>query len=114
MRLAKYNVAYHDLKNFKIVEGRVEDRFIDTINEEESERRIAMIDPPRAGLSPSALELLANAKGVDQMLYLSCNPKTLARDLGGFVDNDWNIEKIIPFDFFPKTGHLETLVLLKK
>ncbi|MBU1996983.1 MAG: hypothetical protein KKD07_09400 [Candidatus Omnitrophica bacterium] len=114
LRLAKYNVEYHDLKNFKIIEGRVEDHFLDMVNEEENGKRVAMIDPPRAGLSQSALDLLVSAKGIGWMLYLSCNPKTLARDLGRFVANNWNIEKIIPFDFFPKTAHLETLVLLKK
>ena len=114
LRLAKYNVEYHGLKNFNIIEGRVEDHFLDIVDQEQNKEQIAMIDAPRAGLSQGALELLVNAKGIGWILYLSCNPKSLARDLRGFVDNNWNIEKIIPFDFFPKTVHLETLALLKK
>jgi 23S rRNA (uracil1939-C5)-methyltransferase len=46
-------------------------------------------------------------------LYLSCHPESLMRDLKIFIQADWEICKVIPFDFFPKTQHIETLVLLK-
>ncbi|MBF0521711.1 MAG: hypothetical protein HQL24_01500 [Candidatus Omnitrophica bacterium] len=78
----------------------------------DTEDLVAMIDPPRAGLSPSALDFLTKTKMFQSVLYLSCHPESLARDLVSFVEQKWKIVKIIPFDFFPKTRHLETLVVM--
>ena len=76
--------------------------------------KVAMVDPPRAGLSGESCRLLTGMRELDHMIYLSCNPESLVRDLDQFVKQGWNIQKIIPFDFFPKTRHLEVLVLLEK
>ena len=72
-----------------------------------------MIDPPRMGLSREVVNALVRAKNLESLLYLSCHPESLLRDLMFFIEEGWKIEKIVPFDFFPKTEHLETLVLLK-
>ncbi|MEW5894830.1 MAG: hypothetical protein AB1650_03575 [Candidatus Omnitrophota bacterium] len=45
---------------------------------------------------------------------MSCNPQTLVHDLKEFVQNGWQLVSAVPFDFFPKTRHLETLVVLKR
>ena len=74
--------------------------------------RVAVVDPPRAGLSDHALALLTSAKEFSRILYLSCHPQALVRDLKEFLQKGWRIERVIPFDFFPRTKHLETLVLL--
>lgn len=114
VRLAHYNVAYNRLQNFEIAAGRVEDVLPALLGKnKEAAHQAAMVDPPRAGLSPSALSLLPAAYSFHHILYLSCNPEALGRDLSAFVQADWRIEKIIPFDFFPRTGHLETLALLR-
>lgn len=113
VRLACYNAVYHRLTNVKIVEGKVEDRLPLLLKEGGSSRGVAMADPPRAGLSDGALRLLAAANAFSHILYLSCNPAALAHDLHGFIDGGWQVEKIIPFDFFPRTKHLEVLALLK-
>lgn len=113
VKLARFNVDYHQLDNLDIFEGQVEEHFYRLIAENADCEAVAMIDPPRSGLSESALQLMVNAKGLRTILYLSCNPEALARDLKGFMENDWEIQTIIPFDFFPKTKHLETLVVLK-
>lgn len=112
IRLAKYNVEFNKLPDFEIIEGKVEAELPFLLNEARESTKIAMIDPPRAGLSPGALELLKGAKNLDHILYLSCNPEALARDLCGFQAAGWRTERIMPFDFFPRTKHLETLVLL--
>jgi len=113
LKLARYNAEFNKLNNFEILDGRVEGVLPDLLKGEASGTSVAMIDPPRAGLSEHACHLLAGMQELDYILYLSCNPESLARDLDGFVKQGWEIQRVIPFDFFPKTKHLETLVLLK-
>ncbi|MBR4435809.1 MAG: 23S rRNA (uracil(1939)-C(5))-methyltransferase RlmD [Clostridia bacterium] len=81
-----------------------------------SGRRISklLIDPPRQGVQRSALDAIIHS-GVSRIVYVSCNPATLARDCkilaneGGYM-----IECVKPFDMFPQTGHVETVVLLSR
>jgi len=110
-RLAAYNIRYHHLKNFTIIEGKIEDH-LDRLSDGSSLRRVALIDPPRAGLSAKAAQYLAQKKIFNALFYLSCHPKSLVRDLAVFINNGWAIKTIIPFDFFPRTKHMETLALL--
>ena len=74
---------------------------------------LVVLDPPRAGLSPKALKHVL-ALGAPAVACVSCNPSALARDLGPFMAARYRVETIAPFDFFPHTPHLETLVVLKK
>ncbi|MDP8213336.1 MAG: RsmD family RNA methyltransferase [Candidatus Zapsychrus exili] len=113
LKLARYNINYHNINNINIIEGRVEDRLENILNSDASALNVVMIDPPRAGLSQSVRDALESHKNLDYMMYLSCNPDALARDLADLCSVTWEIKEIIPFDFFPKTRHLETLVLLK-
>ena len=112
-RLAQYNVAYHKFQNFEIIPEKVEDRISLLTQGTEDREVVAMIDPPRAGLSQDVVDVLAQAKGIKNLLYLSCHPESLVRDLFHLTKSIWQITKIIPFDFFPKTRHLETLVVLQ-
>ncbi len=112
VKLARYNVKYHDFAHIEIRSGRVEEE-LPFISVEEGVRPIAMIDPPRQGLSQQVAESLSREKRLESLLYLSCHPESLARDLKIFVGQQWKIVKVAPFDFFPRTQHLETLVLLK-
>ena len=73
---------------------------------------ILILDPPRGGMSKDALKPILKLHP-QKIVYISCNPSTLARDLKGFRENGYTIEKIAPFDFFPHTSHLETLVYLR-
>jgi len=110
-RLARFNTGFHKLEQkIEIVTGKVEDELPLLLAPLQSQKSVAMIDPPRKGLLPSALEALLDFSGT--LLYLSCQPKSLVRDLKAFVQKGWTVEKVIPFDFFPKTVHLETLVKL--
>ena len=111
--LARYNLDHHRLGHVEIIPGRMEETLPSLLAQQENDLpKVAIIDPPRAGLSPLALETLIRAKIFNELFYLSCNPQTLARDLAGFTAAGWAIRKIMPFDFFPKTRHLEILVLL--
>lgn len=71
-----------------------------------------LVDPPRKGLEAAVTQALCQ-QPVGQLLYLSCDPATLARDLGLLCSNaGYRVERVQPLDFFPNTSHVETLVVL--
>jgi len=71
---------------------------------------LVVLDPPRSGLHPRTKEALSDSR-VPYIVYISCNPSTLARDLEG-LDN-YRVLKATPFDFFPHTFHVETCTVLE-
>lgn len=74
---------------------------------------IIVVDPPRAGLSPKLISLICASK-IQGMVYVSCNPKTLVRDLELFRDSGFIIENVQPVDMFPHTFHMENVVGLRR
>jgi 23S rRNA (uracil1939-C5)-methyltransferase len=74
---------------------------------------IAVLDPPRGGAA-RAVAALASRRGLRRVVYVSCNPATLARDVRVFVDAGWRIECARPFDLFPHTGHAEVVCVLAR
>jgi len=74
---------------------------------------VVILDPPRAGLAPRALEALDKSK-VKQIIYVSCDPTTLARDCRNLVEKGYRLESIQPFDLFPQTYHVETVVWISR
>jgi 23S rRNA (uracil1939-C5)-methyltransferase len=78
---------------------------------ESDEYDAVLMDPPRTGLSPESLRGLL-ALNVPRLFYLSCDPATLARDLGKFCAGGYRIVRLQAFDMFPQTSHIETLVEL--
>jgi len=71
-----------------------------------------LVDPPRKGLSPEALEAIQQGKP-ERIAYISCNPSTLCRDLAELcAEQAYRLESIQPVDFFPQTSHVECLALL--
>ena len=72
-----------------------------------------VVDPPRAGLHRMALQALLE-HGPDFIVYVSCNPSTLARDAKRMLAADYRIEKTILVDMFPQTYHIESIMLFKK
>lgn len=114
IRCARYNRSYHRIGNMEILEGRMEDVFSDLPVQADGARSVALVDPPRAGLSESVCGMLNGPTSLQTLVYLSCHPQTLVRDLGILTEGGWRAERIIPFDFFPKTRHVETLVLLQR
>jgi 23S rRNA (uracil1939-C5)-methyltransferase len=74
---------------------------------------VVLLDPPRAGVAPEALDPLA-ALRAPKILYLSCEPSTLARDLAGLFSRGYVVRSIDLFDMFPQTYHIESLVVLEQ
>jgi 23S rRNA (uracil1939-C5)-methyltransferase len=74
---------------------------------------LIVVDPPRGGISDEGLKLMVGLRA-PKILYVSCNPATLARDLKVLGSHSYKTERIIPFDLFPHTSHMETAVLLTR
>ena len=92
--------------------GRVEDLVAGSEGANALRRaQIAFLDPPRRGSDEATLGAIADA-GVPNVWYLSCDPATLARDLKFLASKGYRFGVVQPFDMFPQTGHIETLVTL--
>jgi 23S rRNA (uracil1939-C5)-methyltransferase len=74
---------------------------------------VVVADPPRAGFHPKALHALATL-GARRIVYVSCNPTTLARDLGELVRGGYRLEWVQPVDMFPHTPHIEAVARLER
>lgn len=72
-----------------------------------------VLDPPRAGLKPQVIDALANS-APERIVYVSCDPATLARDVKRFIAHGYQLESARPVDMFPQTGSIETVVLLRR
>ena len=76
------------------------------------EADLISLDPPRAGLSPEALEVVVNASA-PKILYVSCDPATWARDVARLNRGGYKLTHVQPWDFYPQTSHVEVLSLLE-
>ena len=74
---------------------------------------VVVADPPRAGFHPKALQALLRL-GPERIVYVSCNPATLARDVGELVQSDYRLRWVQPVDMFPHTPHIEAIARLDK
>jgi 23S rRNA (uracil1939-C5)-methyltransferase len=74
---------------------------------------LVLVDPPRAGLGKEICALLAGT-GAPSIVYISCDPATLARDLQSLLQNAYSVEQIHLVDLFPQTFHIETVTVLKR
>ena len=74
---------------------------------------VVVADPPRAGFHPKALSALA-ALAPERIVYVSCNPSTLARDVGDLVRQGYRLEWVQPVDMFPQTPHIEAVARLRR
>ena len=109
VKAANENAELNGLHNCKFNAGDV----LTTIDGLEEKPDLIILDPPRDGINPKALAKLV-AYGVDNIIYVSCKPSSLARDLEYMMGNGYVPVRICPIDQFPQTGHVETVVSLYK
>ena len=74
---------------------------------------IVILDPPRAGCDERLIKFVSGLNP-KRIVYISCNPKTLARDVATFRNFGYNTDTVYPFDLFPMTGHVESVVRLER
>jgi 23S rRNA (uracil1939-C5)-methyltransferase len=110
---AEENAALNGLQNWvRFRAGRVEDIVrMQEARDAMREAEIVFLDPPRKGSDEVTLRAIVEAKA-PYVWYLSCDPATLARDLKFLAANGYRLGIVQPFDMFPQTGHVETLVTL--
>ena len=73
----------------------------------------AVVNPPRSGLAEETVLFLLSHKKIQHVMYISCNPATLARDVA-LMQREYAVQHIYVFDMFPHTPHCETLVVLER
>ena len=103
---ATANAEINGASNCRFVLASVENYFKE--NAESQAIDLMVLDPPRAGCHPHAIKGILKIKP-QKIIYISCNPTTLARDLKGLCENDYQLDKIIPVDLFPHTFHIESI-----
>ncbi len=98
-----------------IYRGKCSDRIPqlnDFAREHADKKRLLYVNPPRTGIEKEVLQWIYTAYRPERMAYLSCSAGTLARDLDVLCNEVFVVKRIIPFDFFPRTIHVECLALL--
>ena len=104
---AKENAELNGLDNCEFIAGDV----LKVIDDIKDKPDMIILDPPRDGINPKALQKIIDF-GVDKMVYISCKPTSLARDLEVLQQQGYKVEKASAVDMFPGTVHVETVVLL--
>lgn len=109
VKAARENAKQNGLENCKFIAGDVF-KVLESITEKPD---VIVVDPPRVGIHPKALQKILNY-GVKQIVYISCNPKTLAENLEMVRFSGYEVKKGKIFDNFPHTKHTECVCLLEK
>lgn len=106
---AKENAKENHLSNCRFIAGDV----LKVLDDIEEKPDFIILDPPRDGVHPKALKKILNY-GVESMIYISCKPTSLARDLPEFFEAGYEVKKICGVDMFPSTANCEVVCLLSK
>lgn len=107
VQAARQNAEMNGLHNCEFIAGDV----LKVIDEIDEKPDYIVLDPPRDGIHPKALQKIINFQ-VDRLVYISCKPTSLARDLEVLLEGGYRMERVVAVDQFPGTGHVETIVRL--
>jgi 23S rRNA (uracil1939-C5)-methyltransferase len=108
---AGYNLRANECSRARLMQAQVEQAL--PALAKEGPWDLVLLDPPRQGCSRRVLDDLA-AMGIPRLIYVSCDPSTLARDLGLLVKSGYRCLGIQPVDLFPQTFHLEAVASLRR
>ncbi len=106
---ARENAELNGLKNCTFIAGDVSKK----LKEIKEMPDVVIVDPPRSGINPKALEDIVKFNP-QKVVYVSCNPESLARDLKIFSEGGYKVDKVKCVDMFPYTYHVETVVLIER
>jgi len=111
VKLAKHNAGINSVKNIVFQNASSEDA-VTILNDEHESFDLVVLDPPREG-AKEVIDGLVELSP-EKMIYVSCDPATLARDLKKLSKSGYKVVKVRPFDMFPQTFHIESVTLLAK
>ncbi|MDK6689308.1 MULTISPECIES: 23S rRNA (uracil(1939)-C(5))-methyltransferase RlmD [Aerococcus] len=109
---ARENAQINGLNNVTFKAGKAEE-VIQNWVQAGLKPDVVVVDPPRKGLAEDFIQSVLEVQP-EKIVYVSCNPATLARDLAKFVDQGYQLGKVQPVDMFPQTHHVECVVLIEK
>ena len=108
---AKYNAKINNIDNIDFYCGDLKDVLNSKLMNDMDKPNIIIVDPPRPGLNPKALKNVIKLKS-KKIIYVSCNPTTMARDIEILSDENYSITDLQPIDMFPHTPHIECISTL--
>ncbi len=111
VEIAKNNAQHNSIHNVEFYQANLEQEFSDQVWAEEKFNKV-LLDPARAGAS-GIIEQLGYL-GAERVVYVSCNPATLARDSQSLLEQGYQLKKLGMLDMFPHTSHLESMALFVK
>ena len=109
---AKYNAEANGIDNATFICGDAA-AAAEALRADGVAPTVVLVDPPRKGLAPELIDTI-NEFAPKRVVYVSCDPATLARDCARFHELGYTVERVTPFDMFPRTSHVENVVLLRK
>lgn len=109
---ARYNLRQHGAQNAKVVAANVGKVFEKTVGEL-SESSILIVDPPRSGIGRELKRSIVKSN-IKRLIYISCSPDTLGRDLNMFHNNGFKLKFARMINMFPRTSHFETFTYLTR
>ena len=113
IQAARRNASRRGVVNGEFVPGRTEDLLASLLHRFEGGKTTLILDPPRTGCPPESLDLIRSV-GPAQVIYVSCHPATLARDLNILcADGVFELMRVTPLDMFPQTQHVECVADLR-
>ena len=108
---AKENAEMNEIRNVEFLAGEAE-KVVPKMYAKGTKADVVFVDPPRKGCDEKLLNTIIDMKA-KKVVYISCNPATLARDLKTLTENGYEIKEVQPVDMFPQTSHVENVVLLE-
>ncbi|MCA9765802.1 MAG: 23S rRNA (uracil(1939)-C(5))-methyltransferase RlmD [Carnobacterium sp.] len=109
---ARANAALNNVENVTFEAGLAEEVMVEW-SKQGRKADLVVVDPPRKGLEEAFIDAVIEIAPA-KMIYVSCNPATLARDVALLIEGGYTAEKIQPVDLFPQTSHVESVTLLTK
>ncbi|MDW7675920.1 MAG: 23S rRNA (uracil(1939)-C(5))-methyltransferase RlmD, partial [Bacillota bacterium] len=109
---ARQNAIHNQISNAQFKVGKVEG-LLPQMVQQGFYAEVVILDPPRAGCDPQVLAAISQMEP-NRIVYVSCDPATLARDLKIMVEEGYEVKEVQPVDMFPQTSHVECVVLIEK
>lgn len=110
---AEANAQLNDIKNIDFYLGKAEEVIPKLYSDQGLKADVVVVDPPRKGCDEKLLETIVKISP-KRLVYVSCDPATLARDINYLVEQGFKLEQVQPVDLFPQTTHVETVCALTK